>query len=72
MGMARSDQGGRRDERTNRVEDSQGEEQDGGHCRGQNRVECTAQGMERHIKTGQGRAEKGNTGQSEAWYGTGA
>ena len=70
--MAGAEQGRVRDEGTNRVDDSQGAEQDGGHCRGQNRVEGTAQGMERHVRAGQDRAEKGNIGQGEAWYGTGA
>ena len=69
MGMARADQGGGRDEGTNRRT-----------AKGKSRMEGIVEG-----KTGwkawrmawngiskQVRAEKGNTGQGEAWYGTGA
>ena len=73
--MARAEQGLDRDEGTNRVEDSQGAEQDGGHCRGQNRVEGMTHGMGWHVRkgrAGQGREGHHRAGRGMVWHRGGA
>ena len=64
MGMERSDQGGKRDKGTNRVEDSQGQSRMEGIVEG--KTEWKARPRAWNGMSGQGRAEKGNIGQDEA------